>query len=361
MPNVTQQTSPVRLFTGTAAVVIILAGMRIASGFIGPIFVGVFFAILIVPIYAWLRRKGAPAALAMLAIVAGVLVLGVGLYLFFSAAASQLLRSLATYQEQIAANLHQYDGLLAAVGQPADATSSLAGGSAHLIRIMLTSIVSLLSTSIVILVVVIFTVLEAGQMRTRLAAVLGAESTLLRQATGFAHAIVRYFAIRTRINLFTGAAVMIMLLVLGVDFAALWGILTFFLSYVPYVGLVVATAPSVAIAFAQGGLFKAGLVILGVAIINLSAENILAPTMLGRGLSVSPVVVFVGFLFWTWILGAPGTVLAMPLIIVVMMVLGAFDSTRWLAVLMGMPPAGFDLDSSPAADQPSTPDRGPSA
>ena len=71
-------------------------------------------------------------------------------------------------------------------------------------------------------------------------------------------------------------------------------------------------------------------------------------------------VVFVGFLFWAWILGAPGTVLAMPLIIVVMMVLGAFDSTRWLAVLMGMPPTGFDLDSPPA-DQPSTPDKGPSA
>ena len=360
MPNVTQQTSPFRLFTGTAAVVIILAGMKIASSFIAPILVGVFFAILIVPIYAWLRRRGAPAALAMLAIVAGVLVLGTALYLFFSAAAGQLLGTLATYQEQIAANLHQFDGLFAAMGQSSDTASNVAGGSSHLIRIMLIGIVNLLSTSIVILVVVIFTVLEAGQMRARLAAVLGDDSTLLRQATGFAHALVRYFAIRTRINLFTGTAVMLMLFLLGVDFAALWGILTFFLSYIPYVGLVLATAPSVAIAFAQGGLLKAGLVILGVAVINLSAENILAPTMLGRGLSVSPVVVFVGFLFWAWILGAPGTVLAMPLIIVVMMVLGAFDSTRWLAVLMGMPPTGFDLDSPPA-DQPSTPDRGPSA
>ena len=86
----------------------------------------------------------------------------------------------------------------------------------------------------------------------------------------------------------TAVGVTVFLLVLGVDFALMWGILTFFLSFVPYVGLVLAAAPPVLLA--EFGVGRAVLVIVGVTVVNILAENVLSPMMMSRGLSISPTV-----------------------------------------------------------------------
>jgi AI-2 transport protein TqsA len=58
--------------------------------------------------------------------------------------------------------------------------------------------------------------------------------------------------------------------------------------------------------------------------------------LMGRGLSLSPTVLFIGFLFWAWLLGGPGAFLAAPLTIFLVLMLGTFPETRWLAAVMGM-------------------------
>jgi AI-2 transport protein TqsA len=147
--------------------------------------------------------------------------------------------------------------------------------------------------------------------------------------------VVRQFGLRAIVNLVTGAGVTILLLVLGVDFPLLWGILTFFLSFVPYVGLVLAVAPAVVLALAEFGLSRAVLVIVGVVVINVLAENVLSPMLMGRGLNLSPTVVFLSFILWAWLLGGPGAFLAVPITLFVIVLLDAFPETRWLASLMG--------------------------
>ena len=117
--------------------------------------------------------------------------------------------------------------------------------------------------------------------------------------------VVRQFGLRAVVNLATGAGVTILLFVLGVDFPLLWGILTFFLSFIPYVGLVLAVAPAVVLALAEFGVSRAALVIAGVVVINILAENVLSPMMMGRGLNISPTIVFLSFIFWAWLLGGP--------------------------------------------------------
>lgn len=91
----------------------------------------------------------------------------------------------------------------------------------------------------------------------------------------------------------------LLLLILGIDFALLWGVLTFFLSFVPYIGIFLATAPSVLLALAQYGLGMAIFVIVAVTIINVMAENLVAPKIIGKGLSISPLIVFLSFFFWS--------------------------------------------------------------
>ncbi len=144
-----------------------------------------------------------------------------------------------------------------------------------------------------------------------------------------------------------------MLLAFGVDFPLLWGILTFFLSFVPYIGLVLAVTPAVVLALAEFGVSRAVLVIVGVIVINVLAENVLSPMMMGRGLNISPTIVFLSFIFSAWLLGGPGAFLALPITLFVAVMLETFPETTWVARLMGMPEAqteahGAGTENSPA-------------
>ena|SRR5215203_1676386 len=128
------------------------------------------------------------------------------------------------------------------------------------------------------------------------------------------------------------------------DFPLLWGILTFFLSFVPYIGLVLAVTPAVVLALAEFGLDRALLVIAGVIVINVLAENVLSPLMMGRGLNLSPTIVFLSFIIWAWLLGGPGAFLALPITLFVAVMLDTFPETRWLASLIGVADTGTSAE-----------------
>jgi AI-2 transport protein TqsA len=92
----------------------------------------------------------------------------------------------------------------------------------------------------------------------------------------------------------------------------------------------------VVLALAEHGVTSALLVIAGVTVINILAENALSPMLMGRGLSISPTILFLGFIFWAWLLGGPGAFLAAPLTIFLILMLESFPETQWLANVMGM-------------------------
>jgi AI-2 transport protein TqsA len=91
----------------------------------------------------------------------------------------------------------------------------------------------------------------------------------------------------------------------------------------------------VLLALAEFGVGRALLVIAGVTVVNILAENVLSP-MVSRGLSISPTVVFLSFVFWAWLLGEPGAFLALPMTLFVAVMLDTFPETRWLANVVGI-------------------------
>src|SRR5918994_2143502 len=177
----------------------------------------------------------------------------------------------------------------------------------------------------------------------RLRASVHEDNPQVARLTVVGQSVVRQFGLRAIVNLVTGAGVTVLLFALGVDFPLLWGILTFFLSFVPYIGLVLAVAPAVVLALAEFGVDRALLVAAGVTVINVLAENLLSPMMMGRGLNLSPTVVFLSFIVWAWLLGGPGAFLALPITLFVAVMLDTFAETRWLANLMR---------TSPTTDEP---------
>jgi predicted PurR-regulated permease PerM len=127
----------------------------------------------------------------------------------------------------------------------------------------------------------------------------------------------------------------VLLWLIGVEFAFLWGLLAFLLSYIPYIGLVLEAIPAVLLAWIQFGLGPALLVIAGYGILNIVAENVVSPNLMGQGLKLSILTVFLSLILWGWLLGFMGTLLAAPLTVLLKVILDSSDETRWLAIVLG--------------------------
>ena len=123
------------------------------------------------------------------------------------------------------------------------------------------------------------------------------------------------------------------MLLVGVDYAPLWAVGAFFLSFVPYLGLICADPaddPRVRRVRAAG----AAAIVVGGVVLNLVAENVLEPTLTGRALSLSTWLVFTMFFFWVWLIGPVGALLSMPITVLLVLVLEHNERTRWVAALL---------------------------
>lgn len=144
----------------------------------------------------------------------------------------------------------------------------------------------------------------------------------------------KYMTILTVINLLVGLGDTIFLLILGVDYAFLWGLLAWFMGYIPSVGFFIALIPPVLLAYAQFGLPTALIVLLGYVLINGGVQNIIQPKIMGQDLKISPVIVFIALVVWGFLVGGIGAILAVPLTLLVLIIMENFEGTRMLAVLM---------------------------
>jgi predicted PurR-regulated permease PerM len=332
-----------------AASVIILAGMSAAAPMLNPILLGLFSAIIFSPVYSWLKRRGLATGLAMLVMFVGVGALFVLLGYLMARGVNSLRAGLATYGDQLSMQLAALESQVAANASNLLPSSETMTGH---IGAILSALADVLGSVLISFVVLLFFLAEGEALFGRLRSSLAPDNPQVMRLATFGQAVVRYFGLRAIVNAITGAGFALVLMLLGVDYAALWGVLTFFLSYIPYLGIVLAGIPAVILAFAEYGLNRAILVVLALAVINLTAENLLAPVLVGRGLNISPAITFVAFFFWTWLLGGPGALLAMPLTVLIILLLDSFEETRWLASTM-MPrakPPPPELLAAGAAD-----------
>jgi predicted PurR-regulated permease PerM len=163
---------------------------------------------------------------------------------------------------------------------------------------------------------------------------------IVSRISAFTHDVRLYMQVTTKINLLVGLGNTILLLILGVDFALLWGILAWLLGYIPAVGFWIALIPPTLLAWAEFGPTTALIVFLGYVLINGTAANFIQPKMMGENLNISPVVVFLSLFIWGWLLGPLGAILAIPLTLLVLAFLDSFENSRWLAAVMRMSAGG---------------------
>ena len=185
-----------------------------------------------------------------------------------------------------------------------------------------------------ILLIVIFILLEASGFPQKLQDAFPDHERTMGPFRTFMEGVNRYFALKTVFSLVTGNTVWLWLAVLGVDFAPTWGMIAFFLNFVPNIGSIIAAIPAVLLALIQLGVPSALLACLGYALVNIVVGNILEPKFMGRGLGLSTLVVFISLVFWGWVLGPIGMVLSIPLTMIVKIALATDEDTLWIAILL---------------------------
>ena len=332
-----RQPSFLRVMLVLAATVVVLVGLRLGAPILNPILFAVILTLLFSPVYSWLLRRGLPAPLALLGMLVLLTVLFLGLIFIVGGSISRFTERVGFYTTQLNGQVDSLDALIERLGLSNVDVGDVVkpGALTEAIGAILSGIAGFLSDFFLILVIMLFLLGEGPAMMDRLRAGTSGDNPQVERLTTVGRSVVRQFGLRAIVNLVTGAGVTVLLFLLGVDFPLLWGILTFFLSFVPYIGLVLAVAPAVVLALAEFGVSRAVLVIVGVIVINILAENVLSPMMMGRGLNISPTIVFLSFIFWAWLLGGAGAFLALPITLFLAVMFGTFPETHWLASLIG--------------------------
>jgi predicted PurR-regulated permease PerM len=202
--------------------------------------------------------------------------------------------------------------------------------SLSLASTILSSVTDLFSNAFLIMLMMILMLLEIPSFVTKIDHMGGSQGTWL----SIAKSVRGYLGIKTLTSLATGVLVAIMLTVMGVDFAILWGLLAFLLNYIPNIGSILAAVPAVLLALLLDGLTAALLVTVGYVLINGIIGNVVEPRIMGQGLGLSTVVVFLSLILWGWLLGAVGMLLSIPITTTLKIVLETNESTRPLALLL---------------------------
>lgn len=338
-----------------AAFVVVVAGMKAAAPLLVPFLLAIFIALICAPPIAWLKARGVPGGLAIVLIVLGI-VLGATLVgTLVGTSIVDFREDLPYYQQRLLEMTSGLQDWLAGRGLKFDVNdwrdSVNPGAVMQLAGNTLASLGNLTTNGFMILITVVFILAEQVRFRDKLAQARNVPGESLAAIGRFTESVNHYLGLKTLTSLLTGVLVGLALWLLGIDYAMMWALLTFLLNYVPTIGSILAAAPTVLLALVQIGPLTALIAAAVQVVINVVIGNIVEPRLMGRGLNLSPLVVFLSLVFWGWVLGPVGMLLSVPLTMLVKIALENDPDTRWLGVMLGQgetPPRSPPPEDDPA-------------
>lgn len=335
----TARTRIERFLITSAAIFVIIAGLRFAAPIVVQFILSVFLAIIISKPMSFLKRKGVPAVLAVLIVVMVVLASGFILLAIVGTSLNDFLDRVPEYQERIQEKVSFFLAWLTSLGiNIADKTvlDVLNPGAAmNLVANMLKGLSKTFSNAFIILLMTVFLMLEASQFPSKLRKALLKPDTSLAAFETFTTKVQRYMIIKTFISLATGVCIGIWLTIIGLNYPFLWGLLAFILNYIPTIGSILALIPALFMSIVELGFLEVVLVIVGYLVVNIIFGNIIEPRVMGHGVGLSTLVVFLSLIFWGWVFGPIGMLLSVPLTMVLKLALEIREETRWIAILLG--------------------------
>ena len=316
------------------AAVAALFFLRFAKSLLIPIALAVLITYALDPVVSWLERRRlsrlAGAALVMILILGAVAAAGYALRDDAKQVVEAAPRAMDRAREIVMSQLGT-DAIQQPVG-----TSGSAGGS--LLQQGAGAVFSLAGHTVVIFFLTFFLLVSGHRVRNRIVEAAGAEADRARTASGIIDDINAQIQRYLLVLVFTGAVVgvstWVVLAVMGVEHAAMWGLLAGVFNSIPYFGPVIVAGGLFAVGMLQGGTTQA-LQMSAAAIVITSLEGwLLTPPLMGKAERMNALVVFLGLLLWTWVWGGWGTILAVPMLVIVKSIADHVDGLKPIGRLM---------------------------
>lgn len=346
-----------------AGLVIFVGGLYLAAPLLVPLVTAVFITVVSLPVVRWLMARRVPRWGAILLAVLLDLVVLTGFAGLVGGSLNEFNHRVPYYQARLGAltdetttwliqhgvrvdaerirsalDAERLGGLVTDWLAPPEAEPSSAGRGFQLMSIVTSffeRLTQVASQAFLVALLVLFMLFEAGPWRMKMAYVLHSPTQDLPRFANAAREVQTYLVVKSGLSVVTGALCGTWVAVCGVDFPLLWGLLAFLLNYIPTLGMFIATIPPVAVALIQFGPGSALLVLAGYGVVNFTLGNVVEPRIMGRALGLSPLVVFLSMVFWGWLWGPIGALLAVPLTMVIKILMANTEDLRWAAVLLG--------------------------
>jgi predicted PurR-regulated permease PerM len=354
----TEQHPGARLLLVLACVVVVAAGLRAAKPIMVPFFLGLFLAVVSMPIMFGLRIRRVPAVLAIaLTVLADVLVIGLILLLVVNSM-GDLVERLPIYRAALVDLVNRWGAWLIERGllDLEYVTANLFDPASvfDLLQNTLQAAASLSTLIFVVGIIMVFLLAEATVFPYKFQAILGHDRNSRIRITHTVQEVQAYLGIKTIISLATGLLAGLFCWVMSLDFPIVLGLIAYALNYIPTIGSVIAAVPALALALVLYDWPWMLLVGLGYLAINTAFGHIIEPQWMGRRMGLSTLVVVMSLLFWGWIWGPIGALLAVPLTMVLKIGLENTPDLKWIAILLDKSPPQA-LTAPAAAASPEVP------
>lgn len=328
-----------RVLLGVAAFIVIVAGLRMAQSLLVPLALAAFLTITSMPLLNWLRSMRVPNVLAIPLVL--LLIIGLLAAVGFIATNSilEIREAVPIYVDRFAAI---WDSALVwllehRVVVPGAIEEVILGPASlmNLVTGLLRGLAGFMSMAFLVALITLFLLAESSGVPRKLRALPGQADADLHRFGLIMNEVQRYLAIKTVTSLSTGVLIGLWAVIIGLDFPLFWGLTAFLLNYIPTIGSLVAAVPAILLGLVQLGTGGAVLTATGYLVVNTAIGNLIEPAVMGRGLGLSPFVVLVALLFWGFVWGAVGMLLALPLTMTVKILLENSEQFAWVGVLMG--------------------------
>ncbi|MDJ0741815.1 MAG: AI-2E family transporter [Xenococcaceae cyanobacterium MO_167.B27] len=335
-----KQISPLlQLLLGGAGFVIIIIGMQAAASIVNSFLLALIIAITVTPLLRWLIDKRVPKWLALSVTILVVVLTGLTFIAFLGVSVDKFRELLPTYKPRLIELEQGLTSFLASKNIDASDIFDLEIFSPEsfirAIAFLIAKLAEALSASLLILFIVAFMLIEALVFPLKLKRGLHSHSILLHKFAEFILSIRSYVWITTCTGSIEAIAYLFLLVLFGVKLAVFWSMLFFLLNFIPEIGFFLAVIPPVLLALLELGASQALLVFLSCYLIDTIADKVMKPRFMQQELDLSPLVIILSIIFWGWVLGATGVLVAVPLTLMIKkLVLESSENTRFLAMML---------------------------
>lgn len=328
------------LIVSIAATAVVIWGLRSIAGIAGPALLALVLLVTVYPVRGWLTRLRLPSWMASLGTVIAVYIVVILLLLSLILAIDQLITLVPTYSGQFNTLMNNLGTWLRrqgiSQGQINEGLSKLdIGQLVPVLQSLASRILSFLTNLLLFGLLVVFSAFDAPGFVHQLRTGRESDSDIVHALSGFASGVRRYFAVSAAFGLVCAALNWFVLLALGIPAAFTWGLLSFVTNFVPNIGFIVGMVPPALLALLNGGVSEMIIVIGAYIAINFVVQSLIQPKVVGDALGLTATIAFGSLIFWAYVLGPIGTILALPMTLFVKaLFVDADPSKAWLQPLL---------------------------